>query len=108
MSKDDLVLTSGTYQIDAASHGLSGKDGIHAENADDTSLGFVYLADGTFDITSDGMESAQETGFRQMVVSTRSKQEAAVKMSRKVTENGSLDLDSRQRVPIRQRKILSA
>lgn len=70
MSKDDLVLTSGTYQIDAASHGLSGKDsvriasgsytivsgkdGIHAENADDTSLGFVYLADGTFDITSDG------------------------------------------------------
>lgn len=70
VSKDDLVLTSGTYQIDAASYGLSGKDsvriasgsytivsgkdGIHAENADDTSLGFVYLADGTFDITSDG------------------------------------------------------
>ena len=70
VSKDDLVLTSGTYQIDAASHGLSGKDsvriasgsytivsgkdGIHAENADDTSLGFVYLADGTFDITSGG------------------------------------------------------
>lgn len=70
VSKDDLVLTSRTYQIDAASHGLSGKDsvriasgsytivsgkdGIHAENADDTSLGFVYLADGAFDITSDG------------------------------------------------------
>lgn len=70
VSKDDLVLTSRTYQIDAASHGLSGKDsvriaggsytivsgkdGIHAENADNTSLGFVYLADGTFDITSDG------------------------------------------------------
>ena len=70
VSKDDLVLTSRTYQIDAASHGLSGKDsvriasgsytivsgkdGIHAENTDDTSLGFVYLADGTFDITSDG------------------------------------------------------
>lgn len=70
VSKDDLVLTSRTYQIDAASHGLSGKDsvriasgsytivsgkdGIHAENADDTSLGFVYLVDGTFDITSGG------------------------------------------------------
>ena len=54
------------------------------------------------------MESAQEIGFRQMVVSTRSKQEVAVKMFRKVTENGSLDLDRRQRVPIRQRKILSA
>lgn len=51
VSKDDLVLTSGTYEITAASHGLSGKDsvriaggsytiqsgkdGIHAENADD-------------------------------------------------------------------------
>lgn len=70
VSKDDLVLASGTYQINAASHGLSGKDsvriasgdytivsgkdGIHAENTDDTSLGFVYLADGTFDIISDG------------------------------------------------------
>ncbi len=70
VSKDDLVLTSGTYNITAASHGLSGKDsvriangtyqivsgkdGIHSENADDASLGFVYIADGSFDITSDG------------------------------------------------------
>ena len=52
VSKDDLVLTSGTYNITAASHGLSskdsvriangtytitsGKDGIQAENTDDT------------------------------------------------------------------------
>lgn len=70
VSKDDLVLTSGTYQITTASHGLSGKDsvriangsytivsekdGIHAENTDDTSLGFLYIADGTFEITADG------------------------------------------------------
>lgn len=70
VSKDDLVLTSGTYQITAASHGLSGKDsvriangtytivsgkdGIHAENTDDASLGFLYIADGTFHITADG------------------------------------------------------
>lgn len=70
VSKDDLVLTSGTYEITAASHGLSGKDsiriangtytitagtdGIHAENADDTSLGFLYVAGGTFTITADG------------------------------------------------------
>ncbi len=70
VSKDDLVLTSGTYEINAASHGLSGKDsvriangtytitsvkdGIHAENADDESLGFVYIADGKFTITADG------------------------------------------------------
>ncbi len=70
VSKDDLVITSGTYQITAASHGLSGKDsvriaggsfniasgkdGIHAENADDASLGFAYLSDGTFVISSEG------------------------------------------------------
>lgn len=70
VTKDDLVLTSGTYEINAASHGFSGKDsvriangtytitsvkdGIHAENADDESLGFVYIADGKFTITADG------------------------------------------------------
>lgn len=70
VSKDDLVFTSGTYNITAASHGIAGKDsvriangtytivsdkdGIHAENADDTSLGFVYLKSGTFDITAQG------------------------------------------------------
>lgn len=70
VSKDDLVLTSGTYEIQSASHGLSGKDsvrvangtytitsekdGIHAENADDGSLGFVYLAEGNFEIVAKG------------------------------------------------------
>lgn len=70
VSKDDLVLTSGTYVISAASHGLSGKDsvriangtytitsgkdGIHAENADDPELGYLYIAGGTFDITAQG------------------------------------------------------
>ncbi|GAB5614797.1 carbohydrate-binding domain-containing protein [Faecalimonas hominis] len=70
VSKDDLVLTSGTYEIQSASHGLSGKDsvrvangtytitsekdGIHAENADDDSLGFVYLAEGNFEIVAKG------------------------------------------------------
>lgn len=70
VSKDDLKLTSGTYQITAASHALSGKDsvriadgdftltsgkdGIHAENSDDSSLGFTYIAGGSFDITSEG------------------------------------------------------
>ena len=70
VSKDDLALTSGTYNITAASHGLSGKDsvriangtytitagkdGIHAENTDDTSLGFLHISGGTFTITADG------------------------------------------------------
>lgn len=70
VSKDDLVLTSGTYTITAASHGLSGKDsvriangtytitsgkdGIHAENADDASLGSAYILGGNFDISAQG------------------------------------------------------
>lgn len=75
VSKDDLVLTSGTYNITAERHGLSGKDsvriasgnytivsgkdGIHAENTDDISLGFLYVAGGTFEITAedDGMSA---------------------------------------------------
>lgn len=68
--KDDLVFTGGTYTINSASHALdandsvrltnctmkmtTGKDGIHAENTDDTSLGFVYMKDGSFNITSEG------------------------------------------------------
>ena len=70
VSKDDLVFTSGTYDITAANHGISGKDsvriangtytivagkdGIHAENTDDTSLGFVYIKNGDFTITAQG------------------------------------------------------
>lgn len=76
VSKDDLVFTSGSYEITSASHGISGKDsvriangsykitagkdGIHAENTEDTSVGFVYLAGGTVDITSqqDGISAS--------------------------------------------------
>lgn len=68
VSKDDLVVTSGTYSINAASHGLSandsiriadgkfsitsGKDGLHSENTDDTKQGYIYVADGEFNITA--------------------------------------------------------
>ncbi len=70
VSKDDLVVTGGTYQITAASHGIcgkdsvriadgtftitAGKDGIHAENADDETAGFVYIEDGSFSVTAEG------------------------------------------------------
>ncbi len=66
VSKDDLVSTSGTYVITAASNGLSGKnsvriadgtftitagkDGIHSENTDDTTKGFVYIEGGKINI----------------------------------------------------------
>lgn len=70
VSKDDLKIIGGTYDITAAGHALSGKDsvriadgtfiltaekdGIHAENADDEEKGYIYIGDGDFTITSDG------------------------------------------------------
>ncbi len=69
--KDDLVFTGGTYTVNSASHGLdandsvrissstkltidAGKDGIHCENTDDASLGFIYISDGTMNIEAEG------------------------------------------------------
>lgn len=75
VSKNDLVITSGIYDITSATSGLSGKDsvrigggeisidagvdGIHSENADDTTLGFMYIAGGSLNITagSDGIDA---------------------------------------------------
>lgn len=71
VSNDDLVITGGTYTVSCASHGLkandsvritgetglalyAGKDGIHAENDEDTSLGFVYISDGTMKVEAEG------------------------------------------------------
>lgn len=71
VGNDDLVLAGGTYTVASASHGLNandsvritgetdltldaGKDGIHAENNDDASLGFVYISGGTFAIEAEG------------------------------------------------------
>ena len=68
--KDDLVFTGGTYTVTAASHGMdvndsirladsamtidAGKDGFHAENSDDETLGFVYMSSGTYTIEAEG------------------------------------------------------
>ena len=68
VTKDDLKITGGTYNITSASQGLSGKDsvriaggnitvtsgtdGIHSENTDDTEKGYVYISGGTLNITS--------------------------------------------------------
>ncbi|MDY3072807.1 MAG: carbohydrate-binding domain-containing protein [Eubacteriales bacterium] len=76
VSKDDLVITGGSFSVTAASHGLSakdslriaggsfeidaGKDGLHCENKDDASLGSIYLAGGSFVVTAaqDGVDAA--------------------------------------------------
>ena len=68
VTKDDLKITGGTYNIASASQGLSGKDsvriaggnititsgtdGIHSENADDAEKSYVYISGGTLNITS--------------------------------------------------------
>lgn len=68
--KDDLVITGGTFTVQAASHGLdandsvrltdaelyidAGKDMIHCENSDDPSLGFVYISSGTITGEAEG------------------------------------------------------
>lgn len=69
--KDDLVFTGGNYQISTASHGLdvndsvritgeteltllAGKDGIHCENTDDSTKGFVYVEKGSLNIRAEG------------------------------------------------------
>lgn len=70
VSKDDLRITGGTYEITAAGHGLcgkdalsvadgnftvtAGKDGFHGENKDDDTLGNVYLGGGNYQITAEG------------------------------------------------------
>lgn len=68
---DDLVLTGGMISVSSASHGLkannsvrmtgtltlsvdAGKDGIHAENDEDDSLGFVYIEQGTLSLEAEG------------------------------------------------------
>lgn len=69
--KDDLVISGGVVSIESASHGIdandsvrvtgntsldidSGKDGIHVENTDDTTLGFIYISEGSFLINAQG------------------------------------------------------
>ena len=68
VSKDDLKITSGTYEITAAKKGLSGKDsvriadgtititsgktGIHSSNNEDDDKGFVYIKGGTITISA--------------------------------------------------------
>lgn len=71
VSKDDLAVTCGTYNITSADHALNGKDSvriadgtfnltttnggdtIHASNDEDTAKGFVYIEGGSFKLSSD-------------------------------------------------------
>lgn len=69
VSKDDLVITDGTFNITSVKAGLSGKDaikikdgvfnisssdgkGVTSKNDSDTTKGYVYIAGGTFNIAN--------------------------------------------------------
>lgn len=68
--KDDLTFTGGNITVNSASHGIeandsvrikntsldiaAGKDGIHCENEDDPEKGFVYIDNGTLNISAEG------------------------------------------------------
>lgn len=81
--KDDLVITGGVISIESASHGIdandsvrvtgiasinidSGKDGIHVENTDDTTLGFIYISEGSFLMNAQG-DGLSASAFIQIV-----------------------------------------
>lgn len=66
VGKDDLKITGGVYNVSAASKAIqandsiriadgtlnlvAGTDGLHAENEDDTALGYVYIGGGALNI----------------------------------------------------------
>lgn len=70
VSKDDLAITGGSYEFSGIGHGLSGKDSVriadgeftivsgkdavHAENTEDSDLGFIYISGGTFTLQAGG------------------------------------------------------
>lgn len=67
-SKDDLKVTGGTYDLTALGHGLEAndsiriydgaftmnvqKDALHSENDEDRTKGYIYINEGTFNITA--------------------------------------------------------
>lgn len=76
--KNDLRITSGTYEITAASHGIqakdsmrilsgtiaitAGEDGIHSGNDEDETVGYTYIGGGELTITAgdDGIHADTE------------------------------------------------
>lgn len=93
VSKNELVITNGTYRITAASHGMTGKDNIaiadgsftitagkdaiQSQNEDDDTLGFVYIADGNFLLNagSDGINAINEINIAGGMVTVEQSEE---------------------------------
>lgn len=76
-SKDGLIISGGTYTVNAADDGIRGKDylviksgnfnvssngdGLKSDNDSEDALGYIYIIDGDFDINSNGDGFAAET-----------------------------------------------
>jgi len=85
VSKDDFVITGGTYAVYSASHGLdandsvrianaaltidAGKDAIHCENNDDAAKGFVYISSGNIQAEAEG-DGITASGYMQIAGGT--------------------------------------
>ncbi len=70
VSKDELTITGGSFDIQSAGHGMTGKDGIgltgasmvvaagkdgiHAAHDEDSAKGYVYIKNGQYRITAEG------------------------------------------------------
>ena len=66
-SKDDLVLNGkGTLEINSTANGVtsnSQKDGLHAENDEDNTIGYIYICGGNINInaSADGIQGTTTT-----------------------------------------------
>ena len=107
VSKDDLKITGGTYDITAAGKCIdandsiriaggtvtlsAGTDGLHAENKDDPSQGFIYIGDGAFTVNA-ADEGIQASSVFQMDGGTIAiTAGAALKAPRIQLNGGALD-----------------
>ena len=79
--KDDIKITGGTYNIKSALDSIeandsiaiydgtfnitTNKDGLHSENSDDDTVGYIYIKDGTFTINS-ASDAIQGTSYVQI------------------------------------------
>jgi hypothetical protein len=81
VGNDDVVITGGTYTLQAAEHGIdandsvrltgaalaitAGKDAIHVENNSDATRGFFYMQSGTLSATVQG-DGIDASGYVQL------------------------------------------
>lgn len=110
VSKDDLIITGGTYDIDVTGEGMSGKDcvkiadgtfnitstdkGIKSVNDDDTTLGYIYIEGGNFTVTSedDTLHSNLDIYIKAGTFNLSSKDDGIHADSTLLIDNGNINI----------------